>query len=1002
MANEYTKYTRHCQIYGTVGQNNLYIYDCTTKATTSPLNNSQIGVGKRVLITQNGWMLECTQKGALARPCQGAYARYKRASVEAILRAPAIKDLATPVRGQGHAFSAKWKAADTTNTLATRPTSVSVEWCAKNKAGLKISKKEKLAANASSSSLNLADFTETNGKRYTRASFYPVTYKKVESLSISVQNVNACATPAHITTTTYNFAVPRKPSITGWSFNKNNGEVTFHIKTNEGKDKYERYDTKYVVKLKSETGKWEEVWNTTTTSTDLTRTIDLQNYAALTYSQYYQIKVEAWARGLAGDSEHVVSSYYVGFPALASIKSANVSGGTLEGRFTVNLVTNSTAEHFVQQVKLEYLADVTYKTAAEIPGSLPSGEEWVDAGIVDDAQCKALSVATQNLIPSPGKYTWYRIKTWCRNEDVLYRYTEPRRIKQLETPAPTAQDERITILESVALPATYNDGKTVALLLGWNKNGQDDATGTELSWTTDVNGWRSVTEPSSHEFTWSDGQITYKGVTYRDSATIYLHNLEENVPVFFKARRYLIDTDERMTYSPYSNTFTATPSKQVAASEVNVSVIADATIPANKSYQVEWAYDTDVIQTQYMVVASNNTTIATGRGTNQACQIPAERLATFAVNGKVTYTVRVLVSGAWIKSATRTVEIVPVPELTLDVPATLTAQPISFDAECDQPVSLRVVVLSEGVDGQRPGGVKRQANGDVVYSALIDAEWTEANDSFTATIELPSGLELFNNGNYTIEATPINAYGIEGEKQQSTTEVDWSHVAGLPVCEVEPIDETDDEGIHTLAVRITLDAPEGATADDVYDIYRLTGDGATLIYEGAAQDAVIIDKCAPYGDVYTYVRIATRTVDGDTNSIDVSYGLGNQSLRIDWLDQYVELPYNLTIQDAYTKDVEFRQHMDGTQDGYWNAAVSRNASFGSTLVKLWQQEDVDKVRALARYTGAVFVRTPDGSAYTADVQVSDLTPEAGMYTTVALSATEIDLVESFMAELEEE
>ena len=679
---------------------------------------------------------------------------------------------------------------------------------------------------------------------------------------------------------------------------------------------------------------------------------------------------------------------------MATVKSTTVTGTGLESRFTANISTNSTAEHFVEQVKLEYLADVTYATAADIPGTL----EWTDSGIVDNAQCTALSVAVQNLIPSPGKYTWFRVKTWCRNEDVLCRYTEPQRIKALETPAPTAQDEEVEILEALNLPAAYNDGKTVALVLGWNKDGQDDATGTELTWSTDVNAWRSVTAPAEYEFTWSDGQIVHGGTTYHDSATIYIPNLEENVPVFFKARRYMVDEDENITYSDYSNTFTATPTILVAASEVNVSVISDAAIPADKTFQVEWSYDSAVVQEQFQVMATSGVTILSGTGTNQACQIPADRLKTFAVDGRVTYVVRVLVNGAWIKSATRTVDIIPLPELTIDVPVTLTAQPIEFDAECDQPVTLRVVVTSEGIDGQRPGGVKRQANGDIIYSAIVEPDWTLAEGVNTATIELPSGLELFNNGNYAIEATPINTYGIEGAAQSGVTNVDWLHPAGLPNATITTIDETDEVG-HTMAVQIELAAPEDADVEDLYDIYRVTGDGATLIMEGVEQTGVVIDRCAPYGSVPTYVRIATRTEDGDTNYFDYYYELAGDFLRIDWADQYVELPYNLNIQDAYTKDVEIRQHMDGTQDGYWNTSISRNASLGSTLVQVWQQADVDRLRSLARHTGAAFVRTPDGSAYTADVQVTDLTPDGNRLTTVALSATEIDLVESFMAEL---
>lgn len=941
----------------------------------------------------DGKQYKCTKEGY----AWGNYkvAQFVESGYAAILKPDAPKNLSTPTRSN-YTYSTKWTAANTNGTNAKRPTYVWSGWKLSTQSGSTTRTVEywiKLAAGATSSSFNLNDFVDYYGDlRYNRNSFYPKTSTKVKSITNSVGNYNTWGSV--YSSTTYTFDLPRKPSIGQWSFDKNNGEISFHVKTNEGKDRYERLDTRIIVKQKSATGKWQTVDDVTTTSTDWSKTIDLSDYAGLDYSQYLQVKVEAWSRGLAGDSEHVTSSSYVGFPALATITKARVTGLNLESRFTVDIKTNSSGEHWVQQVKLEYLADVDYQNATDIPGNA----EWTDSGIVDDAQCTALSISVQDLIPSPGKYTWYRIKTWCRNEDVLYRYTYPQRIKELEKPAPTAQDETISILRSVSLSASYNDGKTVALLLGWNKDGQDDATGTELTWSTDVNGWRSVTAPSVYEFTWSDGVRGHGGVSYRDSATIYIHNLEENVPVHFKARRYMVDADERVTYSPYSNTFTVTPTKVVEAGEVNVSVVADATIPDGKSYPVSWSYDTDVVQTQWQIMTTNNVTISSGTGTNQAYQIPANRLKSFAnAAGVVRYKVRVLVSGAWITSATRTVNIISAPELTLDVAATLTAQPLDIDVECDQPASVKLIVASEGVDGQRPSGIKRQSNGDVVYSALINPEWTYANNVYSATLELPGDLELLNNGNYTVEATPINTYGVDGETQEATVNIDWAHTAGLPNATITPVDEEDASG-RTLGIKIELAAPEGATQDDVYDIYRLTADGATLIMEGVEQDAVILDKCAPFGSVPTYVRVATRTVDGDATFIDYNYTLPADYMRIDWEDNYVELPYNITIQDGYTKDVDIRKHMDGTQDGYWNSSVSRTGALGSTLVQLWQQESVDSVKALARYTGAAFVRTPDGSAYTADVQVTDVTPDGNRLTTVAISATEIDLVESFMAE----
>ena len=118
-------------------------------------------------------------------------------------------------------------------------------------------------------------------------------------------------------------------------------------------------------------------------------------------------------------------------------------------------------------------------------------------------------------------------------------------------------------------------------------------------------------------------------------------------------------------------------------------------------------------------------------------------------------------------------------------------------------------------------------------------------------------------------------------------------------------------------------------------------------------------------------------------------------MRFDWAEGSLELPYNLSIADKYKKDVDVRNHMNGTSDAYWNQNVTRSASLNSDLIYLEQQDEIALARQLARYTGAVFVRTPDGSAYEADVQVSDLSSD-GRMNAIALDATEIGLTDEFI------
>ena len=110
----------------------------------------------------------------------------------------------------------------------------------------------------------------------------------------------------------------------------------------------------------------------------------------------------------------------------------------------------------------------------------------------------------------------------------------------------------------------------------------------------------------------------------------------------------------------------------------------------------------------------------------------------------------------------------------------------------------------------------------------------------------------------------------------------------------------------------------------------------------------------------------------------------------------MEVPYGLAIGDSYKKDVDIRHHMDGSVDGYWNPNIERTASLNTDIIKIVQPTEIDMARKLARHAGAVFVRTPNGSAYEADVQVTDVSIKNIAVTSIAIDATEIGLTQEFM------
>ena len=122
------------------------------------------------------------------------------------------------------------------------------------------------------------------------------------------------------------------------------------------------------------------------------------------------------------------------------------------------------------------------------------------------------------------------------------------------------------------------------------------------------------------------------------------------------------------------------------------------------------------------------------------------------------------------------------------------------------------------------------------------------------------------------------------------------------------------------------------------------------------------------------------------------------NLRFDWGGKSVELPYNIEISDANDKQFEQQVYLDGSQKGSWGSSVVRQTTLSTNLIYLTSAEETELVRDLARYQGAVFVRTPLGQAFCANVEVSEISKNYdSKVVAVSFDCTEIDLTSDYMA-----
>ena len=271
---------------------------------------------------------------------------------------------------------------------------------------------------------------------------------------------------------------------------------------------------------------------------------------------------------------------------------------------------------------------------------------------------------------------------------------------------------------------------------------------------------------------------------------------------------------------------------------------------------------------------------------------------------------------------------------------------------------------------------------------------------YYTSVELPNGLDLWDGASYDVTVTTKDGEtGLDSDPATAELVCSWAHQAPDPPdgVAVTPRDETDADGRRMLSAVVLLVAPEGAGDGDVCDVWRVTPDGPCLVAEGVSPSATVTDPWAPFGGDTLAYRVSMRTTDGDVSWRDYAYVLPCDSLRVDFGDEYVELPYDIAISDAFSKDFESRAHLDGTRSGYWSAGADRKASLSTDVVRVTEPEKAMALRRLARHDGPCLVRTPDGCAYEADVEVSLDSSHATSRLAVALDATEVSPSGEYMA-----
>lgn len=675
-------------------------------------------------------------------------------------------------------------------------------------------------------------------------------------------------------------------------------------------------------------------------------------------------------------------------------------------------------------IQLQY-ALVTATKADGIPES-----EWADVdGARGTAGTKGLSCTCTAIRATTAGYScWLRVK--ATNElDSMPGVSEPVRIKDLSKP--DASDEPVdpTIVGVCSIGAGA-DGESAEILVGWNDS---DYNGTEVSYSDYVHSWESNKDATSFQMpdrSTDLGEATgLDGTEYKHSRWVYLQSLSESTTYWVCLRRYKQDDDTQTT------SWTDLVSVTTGTTPAGVTLTVPSVVATGSDLILSWVVGGENTQTAWLLELDGEQVLGEENSAS-GCTVPSTVLEGKEV---VSVVARVTTDGThWYESSACSVTIRPLPTVAITTERIITKRGHQATLAAAAGIALSYRLLAGGVMAVMPDDTEDQYQNEVVWSGSVSSTGAEIVLAYPDTLNLVDGAE------YWLEVTPsmdgltgavtIPTFDL-GDGTTSTRQVvSWAHQA-VPPSERFTTIVTDKEG---LTATITPAKPDGywldsgtidpeasyyvidgdgwkAVADpsqeqmdagllwaldgyadgdtwsddDVFDVYRSTPDGLTLVYEGLALGQSVTDMWAPYGEAPEYV-ICTRTADNDRSWRSYSYELASSLLRIDWERSNVSLRYDLELEDEWEKDFEGRKYLDGTTDGWWNDGVTRTASITANLVRFGDREDERLVRNLAKFAGEAFVRTPGGLAFAANIEVKKVSESAaGATVAVSLDVTEV-------------
>lgn len=288
---------------------------------------------------------------------------------------------------------------------------------------------------------------------------------------------------------------------------------------------------------------------------------------------------------------------------------------------------------------------------------------------------------------------------------------------------PDVLDDPSVLCGIVSLDAG-EDGKSAVLVIGWDGN----HTGCEVTWSDDPDAWESSAQPNSQTLTWRDNES--KSQDWSNTSTFYLAGLEEGTTYYVRARSYY--ESDQTVWSDYTADYQVTPVSAPTA----VSLSAPQSVARGEAIELYWTVESELDQVEWHVhevvggVKVANASLANGTGSLCHATVPADRYGSAT---SVTLYVSAGCGGGLADSDPATIGIADAPSCEAECPATLTAQPLSFEAYSDNPTAVLLATLSSlGVTVAAPDGDRDQLAGDVIWTSSLSPSWEASTWGATA------------------------------------------------------------------------------------------------------------------------------------------------------------------------------------------------------------------------------------------------------------------------------